>query len=366
MQFALYRYEFEVMEKKVFSANLFPNLWNNLSPREAFERKSELLDELLEKDYQMPDPEGCFSDSEHNIAKSILSEGFFEDFAAEELSHQKGVPPKPIQEKRVPTPARSTVKPWLQFTNGHKTPLHHKQMIAPQKGFAILELARCSSKVRHPRPFLSDAVKEPDYKSLHIIIDNRGTHQRVAIEVKPSVFKETDAVADSLARALSMAFARYGLLVKVVPIRDDKHFWNVVGDKKQFPAGFKKLHVKFPQINDPKVTEDMRRANLIYREMFHSNLCITQEPPQGESLHFDENDERQREYIRLCTENADSITLSPIGGRSFALGGKTAKTLQMTESERKSIEEGIHQQGIFDDDPTQSTKSFMDKAYGQS
>lgn len=332
MEFALYRYEFEVMEKKDTSANLFPDQWDNLSPRQAFEKKSELLDELLEKDYQMLQAEQNKRAATHSL-----------------------LPISPIGTKSA-----------LPFTNNRKKPLYHKYTSAPKNGFAILELARLTSVSRRPQPFLENAVKEDDYKSLHIIIDNRGTYQRVAIEMKSSVFKETDTVADSLARALCEAFARYGLLVKVIPIRDDKHFWKVVDDRKQFPFGFKKLHVKFPQINDPKVTEDMIRANLIYREMFHSNLCITQEPPQGESLHFDEKDERQREYIRLCTENADSITLSPIGGRSFALGGKTAKTQQMTESERKSIEEGVHQQELFNDDPSQSTKSFMDKAYGKA
>lgn len=332
MEFALYRYEFEVMEKKDSSASLFPNQWDNLTPREAFDRKSELLNELIEKDYQQL------------------------------LAEQN----KRVAARSLPLLAPIGAKSVLPFTNSRKKPLFHKYSSAPKDGFAILELARLTSVSHRPQPFLTNAVKEDDYKSLHIIIDNRGTYQRVAIEIKSSVFKETDIVAESLARALSDAFERYGLLVKVVPIRDDKHFWKVVNDRKQFPFGFKKLCVKFPQINDPKVTEDMRRANMIYREMFHSNLYIIQEPPLGESLHFDENDEKQREYIRICTENADSIKLSPIGGRTFTLGGKAAKTQMMTESERKSIEEGNRQQGLFDGNPAQSTKSFMDKAYGKA
>ena len=213
---------------------------------------------------------------------------------------------------------------------------------------------------------MDKAVIEDDYESLHIIIDNRGTYQRVAIEVKSSVFKKTDIVADSLARALSKAFARYGLLVKVVPIRDDKHFWSLVSDRKQFPRGFNKLCVKFPQINDPKVTEAMRRANIIYREMFHSNLVIIQESSEGEKLSFNEEDEKQREYMKLCAENADSIQVSPIGARPITLGGKTAKTQRMTDAERKNIEDVNHEIGLFDGDPIQSTQSFMDKAYGKA
>lgn len=317
MQFALYRYEFEVMEKKDSSASLFPDKWDNLTPREAFERKSELLNELLLKDYQMP------------------SSG--------------------LSEEKSPLP----------FTNGRKKPLLHQYASAPKDGFAILELARCSNVIRHPRPFHADAVKEDDYNSLHIIIDNRSLHQRVAIEVKPSVFT-TDAAAAALARALCEAFARYGLMVKVVPIRDDKHFWKIVSDKKHYPKGFKKLRVVFPQINDPIVNESMKRFNLDYqRTMFGcSNYVAEYNSPQGEKLIFNEEDEKQRLLIEICNAVGDSIELSPIGGRKFTLGGKYAKTAQMSEPERQSIV-GNSQQGqdLFGKDPMMAIKTFMDKAY---
>ena len=53
MEYALYRYEFEVIEKKDSSTNLFPELSERFNPRQAFEKKSELLNYLLENDYQM-------------------------------------------------------------------------------------------------------------------------------------------------------------------------------------------------------------------------------------------------------------------------------------------------------------------------
>ena len=53
MEYALYRYEFEVIEKKDSSINLFPELSESFNPRQAFEKKSELLNYLLENDYQM-------------------------------------------------------------------------------------------------------------------------------------------------------------------------------------------------------------------------------------------------------------------------------------------------------------------------
>lgn len=332
MEFALYRYEFEVIEKKDSSINLFPELSESFNPRQAFEKKSELLNYLLENDYQM-----LLTEQNQQVAE------------------------------RCPFPVNpASVKTELAFTSSRKKKLYHKYTSAPKDGFAILELARCRSISHRPQPFLDKAVIEDDYESLHIIIDNRGTYQRVAIEVKSSVFKKTDTVADSLARALSKAFARYGLVVKVVPIRDDKHFWSLVSDRKQFPRGFNKLCVKFPQINDPKVTEAMRRANIIYREMFHSNLVIIQESSEGEKLSFNEEDEKQREYMKLCAENADSIKVSPIGARPITLGGKTAKTQQMTDAERKNIEDVNHEIGLFNGDPIQSTQSFMDKAYGKA
>lgn len=354
MQFALYRYEFEVMEKKDSSASLFPNQWDNLTPREAFDRKSELLNELLEKDYKMLDRERKTSSIERSVNNYALPN---------EPIFGKGISPIEHTWKKRTSPTKNSVeKTPLQFTNGHKKPLFHQYVAAPKDGFTILELARHSNMSHHPHPFQANAVKEDDYKSQHIIIDNRGTHQRVAIEEKASVFS-TDAVAASLTRALCEAFARYGLKVKVVPIRDDKHFWKIVNDKKRFPKGFKRLCVVFPQINDEELSERMRQAQMEYRQMFQSNLKIIQESPQGESLHFDEKDKRQQEYVKICTENADSIKLSPIGGNSFTLGGKSAKTQQMSELERKKLEEGYKQQELFESDPIQSIQSFMDKAY---
>lgn len=321
MEFALYRYEFEVMDKK--ASSLLSISEEKLTPRLAFEKKNELLNELLEKDYK---------------------------------THITG-------QSKSATEFREAKSPLL-FINGNKKPLKHQYVTAPKEGFAIIELARLSSVSHRPHPFQTTAIKEDDYKSLHIILDNRNTHQRVAIEVKPSAFS-TDAVAASLSRALNEAFTRYGLEVKVVPLRDDKHFWNIVTNKKQFPHGFKRLRVEFPQINDPELSERLKRAQIEYREMFGSNLVLIQEAPEGERLYFDKEDERQQEYVKISTENADSIKLSPIGGRTFTLGGKAAKTQMMTDSERKSIEDGCQPQELLNDS-TQSTKSFMDKAYGKA
>ena len=53
MEYALYRYESEVIEKKDPSITLFPELSESFNPRQAFEKKSELLNYLLENDYQM-------------------------------------------------------------------------------------------------------------------------------------------------------------------------------------------------------------------------------------------------------------------------------------------------------------------------
>lgn len=132
-----------------------------------------------------------------------------------------------------------------------------------------------------------------------------------------------------------------------------------------YPKGFKRLRVVFPHINDPELTERMKRAQLEFRQMFNSNLIIVQEAPLGESLNFNKEDERQRECMKFYTENADSLELTPIGGRTFKLDGKSVKTQQMTESQARSIKEGYKSQDLFYDDPTLSTKSFMDKAYGQ-
>ena len=47
--------------------------------------------------------------------------------------------------------------------------------------------------------------------------------------------------------------------------------------------------------------------------------------------------------LQMCIR--DSIQVSPIGARPITLGGKTAKTQQMTDAERKNIEDVNHEIG---------------------
>lgn len=69
--------------------------------------------------------------------------------------------------------------------------------------------------------------------------------------------------------------------------------------------------------------------------------------------------------MRICTGNADAISLSPVGGRSFKLGGGTARTEQMSRQQEAGIGKGGPQQPPSGDDPArQAAISFMDKAYG--
>lgn len=332
MEFALYRYEFEVMEKKDSSTNLFPEQWDNLTPRMAFEKKSELLDELLKKDYQQL----ALEQSQLNTTEQSLH-----------------------------IAARSVPKlPLLQFTNGSKQPLYHMYATAPKDGFAILKLARRSSVSHRPHPFQENAVKEDDYKSLHIIIDNRGTHQHVAIEKKSSVFKKTDTVAASLAHALCEAFDRYGLIVKVVPQRDDKHFWEIVGDKERYPNGFKRLFVKFPQINDPEVSKGLDELGLGYhRRHFGTSLGLNHEAPDGEPIPFDENDAYQQSFMNLASLYGDIIKLTPKSGSPITFGGECAKTGEMPDSIMQKIEESRKSPDLFNIDAKSQAMECMNKFF---
>lgn len=245
MEFALYRYEFEVMEKKDSSASLFPDHHDNLTPRLAFERKSELLNELLLKDYQMLDTKqsennssttGMAAEMCHKIYDIQKESECYYRMPPTELHRMlsseryKRIYEKSIAKRNETTHEQRGEKSILTFENGSYNPIFHKYITAPQDGFAILQLGRLPSASSRLRLSQKNAEKNNEYnKPIHIIIDNRGTHQRVAIEVKAKALS-TDAVAAMLANTLCKAFASYGLMVKVVPIRDDKYFWNIVSN----------------------------------------------------------------------------------------------------------------------------------------
>lgn len=352
MEFALYRYEFEVMEKKDSSASLFPNQWDNLTPREAFDRKSELLDELLEKDYKMLDKEHKRFPKKR---KGFQTENGVHGYALPtDFSLESCISPREYIVEKTP----------LQFTNGHKKPLAHKYVLAPKDGFTILELARLTSVSHRPQPFLTNTVKEDIHKSLHVIIDNRGIFQRIAIEVKPSALS-TDAVAASLAKTLCEVFARYGLLVKVVPIRDDKYFWKIVNDKERYPKGFKKLLIEFPQINDPEVSKGLDELGLGYhRKHFGTGLDLLHKSPKGESIPFDENDAYQCAFMNIACYYGDKITLTSMTGSSISFGGECAKTGEMPDNIIQRIDGYQQSPNIFGmNDDRIKTMEYMNKFY---
>ena len=160
MEYALYRYEFEVIEKKDSSINLFPELSESFNPRQAFEKKSELLNYLLENDYQM-----LLAEQNQQVAEQN-----------QQVAERCPFPVNPASAKtELVFPFDSaSVKPTLTFTSSRKKKLYHKYTSAPKDGFAILELARCRSISHRPKPFLDKAVIEADYETLHNMIDNRG------------------------------------------------------------------------------------------------------------------------------------------------------------------------------------------------
>lgn len=325
MQFALYRYMFEVMEPGEDSPTLpFSEEIVSLTPREAFAQKDALLDQLLLDDY-----------------KTLGSA------EADALSAESSWP-----------------KSLLHFTGNRRKPLRHKYATRPEGSLAILELARLSSVSHRPRAFQPKADREDDYKSLHLIIDGRGTRQHVAIEVKPSVMS-TDAVAQSLERALCQAFERYRLRVRVTSVDDSRHFWHLVSDRKRFPQGFKRLRVEFPQINSAEVNEGLNEINLgIHRKHFGTNLNITQEAPQGEEIPFDEEDVYQKKFIDIACRYGTRVDLLPHSARAITIKGKDCvKTGEVPDGIMQQLHESQTMPGLFDADVKSKLMECMDKIY---
>ena len=112
MEYALYRYEFEVIEKKDSSINLFPELSESFNPRQAFEKKSELLNYLLENDYQMLLAEQNQQVAEPN--QQVAERSLFP------------VAPASAKTEQAFTFDWASLKPTLTFTSSRKKKLYHK------------------------------------------------------------------------------------------------------------------------------------------------------------------------------------------------------------------------------------------------
>lgn len=239
--YAIFNYQFAKIVEKTSEGELFPSSGKLLSADEAFQKRQELFDDVLEKDFW---------------------------------------------KKRV-----------IKFRgkyDGEKEYIH-RYLIPPTDHLYVMRVAN-----RHTTTIVTEELKEkrePDYQNCVVIIDNRPGIQRVLIEAKKAAFQNVKQVASILEFTFTEVLGRYRLCLKLMRLQDPSDFWNIVNDKRRYPDGFYKIQFYLPYLNLERLRKVFDKVLVASREVFDSDMEWSYKAQRGGELHLDDKNPYQTELI---------------------------------------------------------------------
>lgn len=281
MEFALYRFEFERTHTPV-AQSLFPDDRKPLSADEAFSRKQQLLADLLKDD------------------QSGTRKLHFWKEGRKKKNGEQGV----------------------------RKNFQHEYLLPPTTdGMAIVRIDAERKVSVHPVAGSEHTEKVPDWRSCHVVIDNRDGIQCIAIEEKKRAFGKTDSVAAMLARTFNEALAWCHLKVNIVRPGDARDFWAVVGDRTLYPDGFDRMQIELPHPNSEILKKNLSEFLTRYREKLRASMKMVFVAEDGASLDIRGTDEELRLLIDVCINyvKAESIKLRPRGKTHYVIITKDSK-----------------------------------------
>lgn len=204
----------------------------------------------------------------------------------------------------------------------------HAYLLPPtQDGMAIVRMDAEHTVSHHPEAGSERTERVPDWRSCHVVIDNRMGIQHLAIEVKKSAFGETDTVAAMLERTFNKALAWCHLKVNIVRRGDARDFWAVVGDRTLYPNGFDRMQIELPHPNSEILKQNLCEFLTRYRERLRANMKLEFGAEEGRSLDICDTDEELRLLIDACFNyvGAKSVKVRPTGKTHYVIIAKDSK-----------------------------------------
>lgn len=238
----------------------------------------------------------------------------------------------------------------IKFINGRSDKVFiHQHLMPPTDDMIVMRVANVRSATYVNKEFNEDHVD--DYQNCIVIIDNRPGIQRILIENRKSAFQDVKQVANILSFTFNLLLSEYCLKIQLMHLQESKKFWAYVNDQRSFPTGFYRCKFHLPHLN-------LERLNKVYesvlhqsRESFNSDLDWSFKANEGDCLHFDEKDERQRVLIEYMMEDVGSnnIKLYPNHDKRKAIivGKDSFAAIGISETTIKRLEEDVRKGELF-------------------
>ncbi len=256
-QFQIYNYQFGKIESQENPVDLFGNKQVLMSAKESFPMRQDILQKLMDMDYDGGED------------KKI------------KFTHQK-----------------SSAK---EYT--------HKHLMKPMDGIVVMRIANKKNQKIINKDL--EEVKEDNYTNCLVIIDNRPGIQRMAIEVKKSVFPSDTTLCNIIKHTLNKILGRYSLYIDLMHIQDPKDFWTFINDKKSYPMGFYKLKFHLPYLNLERLQKKFHKLSHKIRESYNGRLDWEVTAEVGGELNISQQDKFQVAQINYF--------MSDLGGNNLEL-----------------------------------------------
>lgn len=218
----------------------------------------------------------------------------------------------------------------INFVSPRGGKLHrHKWIAPPSDDIAIMKIS--NRRRHHAEDADFNEVESDEYQSAIVIIDNREGVQRLLVEMKKEAFSNPQSVAGILELSLGNALAHYNLGISIDQLHLADAFWNLVNDRVNYPNGFRKITFKFPHLNLDRLRSAVAPLITTLRQDLDSDLVLTQTAPPGSSLPLAPEKESLSELVNAATEviGGNVIKLYPSNGKAINVGEDNYRTAQI-------------------------------------
>lgn len=269
-QFQIYNYQFGRIEKHDEQMNLFGETKTLMSAQESFPIRQDILQKIMNEDYE-------------------------------------GEESKKIK--------------YTHKATGEKV-YTHKHLMKPTDGIIVMRIANKKILTRTTKEF--QKASEEDYANCLVIIDNRPGIQRMAIEVKKSVFTTDTTLCNIIKHTLNKLLAPYSLYLDLMHLQDPKDFWTFIQDKKAYPKGFYKIKFHLPYLNLERLQKKYDKLSKQIRQSYNGKLDWEVTAEKGGELTISKEDAFQNAQINYF--------MNELGGNNLEL--------VPNDNKRKSIKVG--------------------------
>lgn len=198
----------------------------------------------------------------------------------------------------------------------------HKHLMKPTDGIIVMRIANKKTLTRTTEDF--QKTSEEDYANCLVIIDNRPGIQRMAIEVKKSVFATDTTLCNIIKYTMNKILERYSLYLDLMHLQDPKDFWTFINDKKAYPRGFYKIKFHLPYLNLERLQKKYDKLSKQIRQSYNGKLDWEVTAVEGGELNISKDDKFQNAQINYF--------MNELGGNNLEL--------VPNDNKRKSIKVG--------------------------